>query len=174
MTEEDALVGAQLQLPGEPGSIAVVKPGRKPLRGDEQIDVAGDEPRVDVVVGPLHRGVLQPRLLEARCVGEPVDVYDVEQLHRRFHRDVLLARSYGHGPQVARDDRKQPVVTGVEEVDPVLQGEVTRIALATGRPVHLACVYLANPPEAWKSGLAFLDSLAAAGGRGDIDFAMDL
>jgi N-acyl-D-aspartate/D-glutamate deacylase len=49
--------------------------------------------------------------------------------------------------------------------DPVLQGELTQIALATGRPVHLACVYLAERPAAWKSGLAFLDAVAAAGGR---------
>ena len=49
--------------------------------------------------------------------------------------------------------------------DPVLQGELTKIALENGRPVHLACVYVANRPQAWKSGLAFLDALAAAGGR---------
>jgi N-acyl-D-amino-acid deacylase len=49
--------------------------------------------------------------------------------------------------------------------DPVLQAELAKIVEATGRPVHLACVFVAERPEAWRSGLAFLDSVAASGGR---------
>jgi N-acyl-D-aspartate/D-glutamate deacylase len=49
--------------------------------------------------------------------------------------------------------------------DPVLQADLTKVALATGRPVHLACVYLAERPEAWKRGLEFLDAVSASGGR---------
>jgi N-acyl-D-amino-acid deacylase len=49
--------------------------------------------------------------------------------------------------------------------DPTLQHELTKIALATGRPVHLACVFVAERPDAWRRGLAFLDSVSAAGGK---------
>jgi hypothetical protein len=65
-----------------------------------------ERPGVDVVIGLLHFGILQPRLLEARCVGEPVDVYDVEELYRSFHRDVLLAGANGHDAQIVRNYRK--------------------------------------------------------------------
>jgi N-acyl-D-amino-acid deacylase len=49
--------------------------------------------------------------------------------------------------------------------NPELQEELTKIALAIKRPVHLACVYVKDRPEAWRSGLAFLDRVAALGGR---------
>ncbi len=46
-----------------------------------------------------------------------------------------------------------------------LQQELTKIALRIKRPVHLACVYVKDRPEAFRSGLAFLDNVAALGGR---------
>ncbi len=46
-----------------------------------------------------------------------------------------------------------------------LQEELTKIALRIKRPVHLACVYVKDRPEAFRSGLAFLDNVAALGGR---------
>jgi N-acyl-D-amino-acid deacylase len=46
-----------------------------------------------------------------------------------------------------------------------LQDELTKIALRIKRPVHLACVYVKDRPEAFRSGLAFLDNVAAQGGR---------
>jgi N-acyl-D-aspartate/D-glutamate deacylase len=49
--------------------------------------------------------------------------------------------------------------------DPELQRELGAIAQTSGRPVHLACVHLAERPEAWRRGLAFLDATAAAGAR---------
>jgi N-acyl-D-amino-acid deacylase len=49
--------------------------------------------------------------------------------------------------------------------NPELQEELTKIALAINRPVHLACVYVKDRPDAWRSGLAFLDNVAALGGR---------
>jgi N-acyl-D-aspartate/D-glutamate deacylase len=48
---------------------------------------------------------------------------------------------------------------------PELQEELTKIALSIKRPVHLACVYVKDRPDAWRSGLAFLDNVAALGGR---------
>ena len=49
--------------------------------------------------------------------------------------------------------------------DPALQRQLAEIALAGGRPVHLACVHLAERPDAWRDGLAFLDSVSASGGH---------
>ena len=46
-----------------------------------------------------------------------------------------------------------------------LQEELTKIALSIKRPVHLACVHVEARPDAWRSGLAFLDNVAALGGR---------
>jgi N-acyl-D-aspartate/D-glutamate deacylase len=49
--------------------------------------------------------------------------------------------------------------------NPTLQEELTKIALTINRPVHLACVFVEARPEAFRSGLAFLDNVAALGGR---------
>jgi N-acyl-D-amino-acid deacylase len=49
--------------------------------------------------------------------------------------------------------------------NPTLQEELTKIALTIKRPVHLACVFVEARPEAFRSGLAFLDNVAALGGR---------
>jgi N-acyl-D-amino-acid deacylase len=60
--------------------------------------------------------------------------------------------------------------TGVFQValditDPVLQEKLAEIAMATRRPVHFPCVYVAEKPEAWRGALEFLDGVAAAGGQ---------
>jgi N-acyl-D-amino-acid deacylase len=49
--------------------------------------------------------------------------------------------------------------------DALLQEQLAKVALDTGRPVHLACVALAQRPQAWRSGLDFLDAVAADGGH---------
>jgi N-acyl-D-amino-acid deacylase len=53
----------------------------------------------------------------------------------------------------------------VDITDPAVQEELSKIAMATRRPVHFPCVYIAEKPDAWTGVLEFLDGVAAAGGR---------
>ena len=103
-------------------AVAVMEPGGEPLGGGEEVDIAGDEAGIDVIIGFLHFGVLQPRFLEAGGVDEAVDVGDVDQLHRRV--GGALAGIHGAGAVVADDHGGEVVVEGIVEVDAVLQGDV--------------------------------------------------
>jgi len=105
LREEHALLGAQMELAGERGPVAVVEPGGEALRGGEEVDIARDEAGVDEVVRPLDLGILEARLLEAGRVRDPVDVGDIDELDQGRGVDAPLAG-------VRARERRSPAATG--------------------------------------------------------------
>ena len=71
LSKKHTLFGSQFELLRRGLLVAVVEPGRQPLRSGKQIDVACDETRVGVVIGLLNLRVPDPAvgLRRARVIS---------------------------------------------------------------------------------------------------------
>ena len=78
-----------------------MEPGSEPLRSGEQIDIACDKTRINMVIGLLSFRVLQSRFLKTSRVRESMDVGNVDQLNRCIGVDTSLP---GCQPPARRSD----------------------------------------------------------------------
>ena len=83
LCKKHTLFGPQFELLRRGFLVAVVEPGRQPLRRGEQINVACDEARIRVVIRLLNFRVSDPtvRLPWSRIISREVN--DEENIHRR-------------------------------------------------------------------------------------------
>ena len=70
--------------------MTIMEPGGQPLGGCEQIHIACYQAGIDVVVRHLNFRIVQPRVPKPSCVGESVNVDDVDQLNGCLRFDALL------------------------------------------------------------------------------------
>ena len=124
MSEEYPLFRPQSELLREASLVAVMEPGRQSLCRSEQINVAGDETRINKIVGFLYFRVLQPGLLKTSRVREPVNINDVDELNRGFRINSPLTGGQGLNPEIARHGRHQQVIDCVVYINALAQGDI--------------------------------------------------
>ena len=82
LCKKHTLFGSQCELLRRGILVAVVEPGRQPLRRGEQIDVARNEPRVGVVLGHLNLRVPDPAVGLAGPRVIAGEINDIEEIDR--------------------------------------------------------------------------------------------